>query len=183
MTAALTNLDAPSLAPSPAPTGFDLHPATRGVLLASGLMIGAVSAYALGRAALGVAPTPPEAKELAVFIHLATVLPSLPLGLYIFLSRKGGARHRLLGRVWMVLMVITAIAALFIRHLNDGQFSLIHIASVVTLVGIPLAINAARQRRIAAHRMHLLTMFIGALLVSGVLSFLPGRIMWTWLFG
>jgi uncharacterized membrane protein len=101
----------------------------------------------------------------------------------LFLARKGGARHRLLGRIWMALMAVTAVAALFIRHLNEGQFSFIHIASVVTLVGIPLAINAARQRRIAAHRAHLLGMFIGALLVSGVLSFLPGRIMWQWLLG
>ena len=161
--------------------GFDLAPATRTALLVSGTAIGAISAYALARAALGLAPTPPAALEVAVIIHLATVLPSLPLGLYLFLARKGGARHRLLGRIWMALMAITAVAALFIRHVNSGQFSFIHIASVVTLVGIPLAINAARQGRIAAHRRHLLNMFIGALLVSGLLSFLPGRIMWNWL--
>ena len=162
--------------------GFDLSPATRMALIVSGTTIGAVSVYAIARAALGFAPTPPAAREVAVIVHLATVLPSLPLGLYLFLARKGGARHRLLGRIWMALMAVTAVAALFIRHLNDGEFSPIHLASVVTLVGIPLAINAARQRRIAAHRAHLLAMFIGALLVSGVLSFLPGRIMWHWLF-
>jgi uncharacterized membrane protein len=162
--------------------GFDLSPVTRAGLLASGIAIGVVSFYALARWALGFAPTPPEAREVAVIIHLATVLPALPLGLYVFLSRKGGARHRLLGRIWMALMAITAVAALFIRHLNDGAFSYIHIASVVTLVSIPLAIRAARRRRIAEHRAHLLSMFFGALLVSGVLSFLPGRIMWQWLF-
>jgi uncharacterized membrane protein len=163
--------------------GFDLSTTARVGLLVSGTTIGAVSVYALARAALGLAPTPPAAREVAVIIHLATVLPSLPLGLYLFLARKGGARHRLMGRIWMSLMAVTAIAALFIRHLNEGQFSFIHIASVVTLVGIPLAINAARSGRIAAHRAHLLAMFIGALLVSGVLSFLPGRIMWQWLLG
>lgn len=162
--------------------GFDLSPAIRTALIVSGTAIGAASAYALARAALGLAPTPPAAREVAVIVHLATVLPSLPLGLYLFLARKGGARHRLLGRIWMALMAVTAIAALFIRHLNDGQFSFIHIASVVTLAGIPLAINAARRGRIAAHRRHLVSMFIGAMLVSGLLSFLPGRIMWNWLF-
>lgn len=164
-----------------APRGFDLSAPARMTLLVSGSAIGAVSAYSLVRGLLGFAPTPPAAREVAVIVHLATVLPSLPLGLYLFLARKGGARHRLLGRIWMALMVVTAIAALFIRHLNHGQFSLVHLASVVTLVGIPLAIRAARQRRIAAHRAHLLAMFVGALLVSGVLSFLPGRIMWQWL--
>jgi uncharacterized membrane protein len=162
---------------------FDLRPSVRMALLASGTTIGLLSVFALARGALGFAPTPPAAREVAVIVHLATVLPSLPLGLYLFLARKGGARHRLLGRIWMALMAITAIAALFIRHLNDGRFSFIHLASVATLVGIPFAINAARKGRIAAHRAHLLAMFIGALLVSGVLSFLPGRIMWQWLLG
>jgi uncharacterized membrane protein len=162
---------------------LDLSPGSRAAILISGGAISAVSAYALGRAVLGVAPTPPEAKELAVAIHLATVLPSLPLGLYLFLTHKGGAHHRLLGRVWMALMAITAVSALFIRHLNDGDLSPVHIASIATLISIPLAINAARQGRIAVHRARILGMFIGALLVSGLLSFLPGRIMWLWMFG
>jgi uncharacterized membrane protein len=180
---ATTSLNTNARVGAPKRAGFDLHPATRAALLTSGIVIGAVSAYALGRASLGLAPTPPQAREIAVVIHLATVLPSLPLGLYIFLSRKGGTRHRVLGRVWMALMMVTAVAALFIRHLNDGQFSYVHLASLVTLVGIPLAIKAAREKRIAAHRSHLISMFVGALLVSGVLSFLPGRIMRVWLFG
>jgi uncharacterized membrane protein len=162
---------------------FDLSPVTRTAMLASGIAIGAMSSFALARAALGLAPTPDSAKEIAVVVHLATVLPSLPLGLYLFLARKGGARHRLLGRVWMALMAITAVAALFIRHLNEGSLSPVHVASAVTLVGIPLAIRSARQGRIEAHRATLVRMFVGALLVSGFLSFLPGRIMWGWMFG
>jgi uncharacterized membrane protein len=165
------------------PRGFDLSTPARAAMLASGTLIGLASTYALLRAATGLAPIPAGAKEIAVIIHLATVLPSLPIGLYLFASRKGGARHRLLGRIWMALMAITAVAALFIRHLNDGALSPVHIASAVTLIGIPFAIRAARQRRIDAHRRHLVGMFIGALLVSGVLSFLPGRIMWLWMFG
>lgn len=165
------------------PQGFDLSTPARAAMLASGAIIGLASAYALLRAVTGLAPIPPGAKEIAVVLHLATVLPSLPIGLYLFATRKGGARHRLLGRVWMVLIAITAVAALFIRHLNDGALSPVHIASAITLLGIPFAIQAARQGRIAAHRTQLVRMFAGALLVSGLLSFLPGRIMWLWMFG
>ncbi len=161
----------------------DLSAPARALLLASGITVCAASTYALARAALGFAPTPPAAKEIAVVVHLATVMPAMPLGLYLFVSRKGGTRHKLLGRIWMLLMAITAVSALFIRHLNEGQLSPVHIASVVTLAGIPFAIQAARSGRIDAHRGHLIRMYIGALLVSGVLSFLPGRIMWNWMFG
>lgn len=165
------------------PQGFDLSTPARAAMLASGAVIGLASAYALLRAATGLAPIPSGAKEIAVVVHLATVLPSLPIGLYLFATRKGGARHRWLGRIWMALMAITAVAALFIRHLNDGALSPVHIASAVTLLGIPVAIQAARKGRIAAHRTHLVRMFSGALIVSGLLSFLPGRIMWLWMFG
>ena len=175
-------VDATAL-PARASQGFDLPARARALMLASGAAIGAASLYALARAATGLAPIPSGAKEAAVVIHLATVLPALPIGLYLFATRKGGTRHRWLGRLWMALMAITAIAALFIRHLNDGAFSFVHLASVVTLVGIPLAIRAAQQGRIADHRANLVNMFIGALLVSGLLSFLPGRIMWLWMFG
>lgn len=163
--------------------GFDLSHRARTLMLVSGGLIGAASLYALGRVAVGLVPVPSGAKELAVVIHLVTVLPALPIGLYLFAARKGDARHRWLGRVWMALMAITAVAALFIRHLNDGALSFVHIASAVTLIGIPQAILAARRGRIAEHRRHLVQMFTGALVVSGLLSFLPGRLMWFWMFG
>ncbi len=160
---------------------FDLAPTTRIAMLAGGAVLCAASLAALVRLGLGLAPQTESARELAIVIHLATVIPAIPLGLLVFLGPKGTRTHRRLGLVWMGLMGITALSTLFIRHINDGSFSFVHLFVPLTLVGIVQAIVAARQGRIGDHKRHLVNLYFGALLVAGLFSFLPGRLMWAWL--
>src|SRR5207253_472277 len=55
---------------------------------------------------------------LAVKVHLATVVPAFAIGTWqIFLSRKGSVGHRTLGYVYLGLVTVTAIDALFIHSL------------------------------------------------------------------
>lgn len=139
--------------------------------------------YALARAATGVAPGGGALKEVALAVHLATVVPALPLGAFVLLGRKGDPRHRLLGRVWLCLMLVAAISALGIRHINNGSFSAIHLLVPVVLVGSWRVVATARRGDIRAHRRTILLMFTGGLLLPAVLAFAPGRLMWTWLLG
>ncbi len=80
-------------------------------------------------------------------------------------------------------MFVTAISTLFIRNFNDGQFSWIHIFTLITFIAIPQAIVSARRGKIKAHKIHLRNFFIGALVLAGITSFAPGRTMWQWAFG
>lgn len=162
---------------------LDLGGRVRFMMIAGAGLIGIASSIALFRAMTGFAPSYPGAREVAVIIHLAAVLPAIPLGLWVLLTRKGGSRHKLLGRIWMVLMFVTALSAVFIRHINHGGFSLIHLFVPLVIVTMVRAIAAARQGRIAAHRRQVIGMYMGALIVPGLFTFLPGRLMWAWLFG
>lgn len=171
-----------AIAPTPA-RATDVSPLLRGAMVASGGALGLLSLLALVRAATGIAPVAPAAHDVAVAIHLMSVLPAIPLGLYILLTRKGGARHRLLGKVWMALMASTALSALCIRELNHGSFSWIHIFVPVTLLAAWAAIAAARAGDIARHRNRLVAMFLGAMVIPGLFAFSPGRVMAIWAFG
>lgn len=162
---------------------FSLSPLARNVLLIAGSALAAASLIALIRLALGLAPPTGAVRDVAILVHLGTVLPALPLGMVLFLARKGTRSHKALGWIWMALMAVTAVAALFIRELNGGSFSLIHLFVPLTFFGIVRGVSAARQGRIAAHRRSMIGLFFGALLVAGILSFLPGRVMWVWLTG
>lgn len=166
---------------------FDLPTRTRNALLAAGGLLTVVTLYALLRAVMGLAPSPEWARaslrEMAVVIHIATVVPAIPLGLYVFVMPKGGARHRLLGRLWLALMVVTAFASFFIRHMNDGSFSPIHLFSILTLVGASRVIATARRGDFAAHRRTVISLFAGSLIVAGIFTFVPGRLFWLWTFG
>lgn len=161
----------------------DLSPLLHGAMVASGATLGLLSLLALVRAATGIAPVAPAAHDVAVAVHLLSVLPAIPLGLYILLTRKGGGRHRLLGRIWMALMASTALSALFIRQLNEGSFSWIHLFVPLTFVAAWAAIAAARAGDIRRHRNRLIGMFLGAMVVPGVFAFSPGRVMAIWAFG
>ncbi|HEY0149405.1 MAG TPA: DUF2306 domain-containing protein [Allosphingosinicella sp.] len=126
------------------------------------------------------ASTKPEAMSAALIIHLGTVLPALPLGAYILISRKGGRLHRLLGRIWAGMMIVTAISSFWLR--NNGQLSLIHIFSVITLVSVPLAVLAILRGNVERHRRAMLGTYIG-LVVAGAFAFAPGRLLGSWIGG
>ncbi|CDZ61296.1 Hypothetical protein NGAL_HAMBI2605_14370 [Neorhizobium galegae bv. orientalis] len=114
----------------------------------------------------------------AVQIHVAAVLPASVLGAYILLNRKGTPVHRLLGKIWMVLMVITSISSFFIHEINLFYgFSPIHLLSVFVLVGVWRAISSARAHSIRAHKAAVIGMYFGGIGIAGLFTLIPGRIM------
>jgi len=115
---------------------------------------------------------------LAVKIHLATVIPAFVIGTWlIFFSTKGARWHRGLGAIYLMLMTITAIAALFIRSINPGQLSLIHLFVPLTLFGVFGALWNIRRGNIKGHRNAMLGLYVGGLLIAGGLTLLPGRLL------
>ncbi|RED17141.1 DUF2306 domain-containing protein [Parasphingopyxis lamellibrachiae] len=114
--------------------------------------------------------------SLAVVIHLATVVPAVPLGGYVLLRRKGDSLHRILGRVWVVLMLVTAISSFWL------SLSFIHIFSVLVLVSVPLSLWRISKGDVVGHRRSMEGMYIG-LVVAGAFAFIPGRLLGTLLFG
>lgn len=150
-------------------------------LAGAGTFMTLLSLYAVGRWLLGYSEV--SIRTFAVAFHVATVIPAIPLGAYVLFARKGGAKHKLLGRIWLTLMGVTAVSTLFIRDANEGQFSWIHIFTVLTFIAVPQAITSARKGDIRAHRKHLMTFYSGALILAGITAFAPGRTMWHWAFG
>lgn len=125
--------------------------------------------------------------SLPIRIHLATVIPAFALGTYlIIVSRKGAPIHRTLGYVYLTLMSITAVAALFIHEVNPSGpfgFSLIHLFVPLTVFSVYGAISGARTHNIKRHRGAMIGLYVGGLLIAGGLTFLPGRVMYRIFFG
>jgi len=128
------------------------------------------------------------AASFAVKLHVFTVVPAFFLGTWlIFFSRKGARRHRAVGYVYLSLMTITAITALWIHEIPAIDivygFGPIHIFSIVTLSGVVGALRGAWTHNIKMHRSSMLGVYIGGLLIAGTFAFLPGRIMHAMVFG
>ena len=128
------------------------------------------------------------AAPVAIKLHVFTVVPAFFLGTWlIFFSRKGARRHRAVGYVYLSLMTITAITALWIHEIPAIDivygFGPIHIFSIVTLSGVVGALRGAWTHNIKMHRRSMLGVYIGGLLIAGTFAFLPGRIMHALVFG
>lgn len=120
----------------------------------------------------------------AIQLHAFAAMAAFVLGLVQLLAPKGTLPHRSLGWIWVALMVVVAGSSFFIHTIRLwGEWSPIHILSVVTLVALPGAVANARGHRVAAHRRAMIALFAGALVIAGVLTFLPGRIMHDVAFG
>jgi uncharacterized membrane protein len=100
---------------------------------------------------------------------------ALPLGIAQLVLPKGTASHRVLGYVWIGLMVFTALASFAVHAINPGGVSPIHLFSVLTLVMAPLIVVFARTGRIERHRRAVLGLMTGGLVIAGLFTFVPGR--------
>lgn len=123
--------------------------------------------------------------QLAYF-HLATVVPAFLIGSYLLANRKGSAKHKLLGKVYMSLMLTTASITLFmpaeIGPTLLEHFGYIHLFSVLVLYSVPQAYWAARNGNIKSHRINMIALYIGGLLIAGSFTFMPGRLLNSWFF-
>lgn len=173
---------APSLSRAARPS-FDISPVQRAMVGVVGVGLSAACTAALARAFADLAPAFPDAHNPAILLHVACVVPAVPLGAWLMLDRKGTPRHKLLGKVWVALMLLTAITALFIHQINPGSFSPVHLFVPLTFHGAWSTVATARRGDIAAHKKALLRFYLGALLIPGIFAFMPGRLMGTWLFG
>lgn len=124
---------------------------------------------------------PLMAQSWLVQFHVWTVLAALVLGLLQFVLPKGTGAHRVFGWMWAGAMLSTAVATFFIRDMRDGQFSPIHIFSVMALIGVPMALWLARVKAMS-HARAMVGLYIG-LVIAGVTAIAPGRVIWEMFFG
>ncbi|MHB2166278.1 DUF2306 domain-containing protein [Alsobacter sp. R-9] len=110
--------------------------------------------------------------------HAFAALGALALSAHQFLGRPGTPVHRAVGMVWVALMAATALSSFWIHDLRMlGPFSVIHLLSVFVLTQLVRGVLAARAGRIEEHRRTMRGLFLYGLVVAGLFTLLPGRIM------
>lgn len=121
-----------------------------------------------------------------MFAHLFTVIPCFIIGTVILFIKKGTGIHKKLGRVYMILMLITAIITLFMpaeigeRVLN--HFGWIHSFSFLTIYTVPTAYRAAKKGDIKTHKRKMILLYFGAIIIAGGFTLAPGRYLYNLLF-
>ncbi|MGV9007258.1 MAG: DUF2306 domain-containing protein [Brevundimonas sp.] len=181
--------EAPAMSrPSAVPSFLLRHRGSlTGVLLVGVLLAWYFRAYGRGAGGVSFVPHAPDmallmAQPATIQIHIAAALTALLIGLVLLAGVKGNTLHRTLGWIWVAAMMTTAVSSFFIRVIHPGSLSWIHLISGWTVIALPMAVHAARRHRVADHRRAMTGLFVGGLLIAGVLTLLPGRLMWRVMF-
>jgi uncharacterized membrane protein len=97
---------------------------------------------------------------------------------------KGTSSHRQFGRIYLVLMSITGFTTLFMAAEVGprffGHLGYIHLLSILTLVTVPTAYFAAKTHRVAIHRICMIGLYFGGILIAGSFALAPGRLLHGW---
>jgi uncharacterized membrane protein len=128
--------------------------------------------------------TPLLNAALPIPFHAFAAMAAFALGLVQLLAPKGTLPHRTLGWIWVALMAVVAGSSFWINEIRlVGPWSPIHLLSILTLVMLMIGVLAARRHDVSRHRKTMIWIFSGALVIAGLFTFLPGRIMHAVVFG
>ena len=125
--------------------------------------------------------------KFLMYLHLATILPCVVIGAVLLILKKGTQIHKYLGRIYMLLMLITSIITLWmparVGHTLFNHFGWIHCFSIITIYTIPEAYFAIRKGNIKKHKNAMICLYFGAIIIAGAFTFYPGRYLHTLFFG
>jgi uncharacterized membrane protein len=114
----------------------------------------------------------------AIQLHAFAAMTAFALGVVQLSAPKGTLPHRTIGWIWVALMMVVSLSSFWIHQLRLwGPWSPIHLISIFTLVTLPLAVWAAHRHAVERHRRAMTGLFFGALVIAGIFTLVPGRIM------
>jgi uncharacterized membrane protein len=120
----------------------------------------------------------------AIPVHAFAAMTAFVLGVVQLAAPKGTLPHRTLGWIWVCLMLGVAISSFWIHEIRlVGPWSPIHLLSIFVLITVPLAVWKAHRHQVVDHRRIMISIFTGALVIAGLFTLLPGRIMHAVVFG
>jgi uncharacterized membrane protein len=122
----------------------------------------------------------------AIPLHAFAAMGAFVLGVVQLAAPKGTLPHRTLGWIWVGLMLLVS-ASSFLIHGDSFRlwrsWSPIHILSIFTLAIVPFGVWKAHRHQVRDHRRIMIFTFSGALVIAGLFTLVPGRIMHSVVFG
>ncbi len=125
-----------------------------------------------------------------IAVHMTAAISATIIGPFAMWARLGMKTrpklHRAFGYAWVTMMLVTAVSAIFIRSglgFNLYGFSPIHLLIPLTFFSLIGAFRFLAAGNIQGHRKTMISLYIGACLIAGFFTFVPGRLLgdmlWT----
>jgi uncharacterized membrane protein len=125
-----------------------------------------------------------------IAVHATAATLAIITGPVALWARKGSAQrprlHRAFGYAWVTLMIVAATSAIFIKTSglpHIGGFGPIHVLIPAVYGALFMAFWFLAKGNITGHRMTMQRLYLGACVVAGMFTLLPGRLMGSMVWG
>ena len=116
--------------------------------------------------------------------HAIVATAAIILGAAQLIANKGTQSHKILGYTWVLMIFCVALSSLFINDMRwVGPFGPIHILFLLVFYTLWRSITAVRAGNKPAHKKAMKALYFQALVLAGVFTMLPGRVMHEIIFG
>ena len=116
--------------------------------------------------------------------HALAALLAVLIGGVQLMSAKGASQHKVLGYIWVSLMMYVLISSFFISGIQLwGAYSPIHLLSAWTVLTLCSGVYFARVGNIKAHQLNMQLRYGLALILTRLFTLLPNRLMGQIFFG
>jgi uncharacterized membrane protein len=120
--------------------------------------------------------------------HITVAMAAVAIGPFAIWARLAGRQrpklHRAFGYAWVTCLLLAALTSLWIRDYrlpNIAGYTPIHLLVPFIFAMFFVAFSALARGDIRRHRRIMVGTYIGACLITGALTLLPGRFMHQWL--
>jgi len=121
---------------------------------------------------------------------MSAAIGAVVIGPVALWARKGRTQrpmlHRAFGYAWVTLMLGTACSAIFIRDFalpNVAGYTPIHLLIPFTLFSLFGAFRFLLRKNIVGHRKTMQQLYLGACVIAGGFTLLPGRYLGRLIWG
>lgn len=116
-----------------------------------------------------------------ILVHVSLAAAAVGIGTAVLMRTKGTPSHRLLGWIWVALMLAVALSSFWIFEIRKGAGpSAVHLLSAWTLISLACAVWFIRRGNVRAHKGFMIGTFLG-LAGAGLFALSPGRALYRFL--
>ena len=112
--------------------------------------------------------------EMFIWVHFIAAVLAIMLGMINLVSEKGTPQHRMVGWFWLIIMIFVTIPSFWIREINEGDFSWIHLLTIWTIISMGIAIISIKKGNVRTHAGFMVGTMVGAVIAGGF-AMMPGR--------
>ena len=112
--------------------------------------------------------------EMFIWVHFIAAVLAIMLSLINLVSEKETPQHRMVGWFWLIIMIFVTIPSFWIREINEGDFSWIHLLTIWTIISMGIAIISIKKGNVRTHAGFMVGTMVGAVIAGGF-AMMPGR--------